>query len=140
MPKIHSLFVVGLHRHRLLSSEFTCAYSVKVPERTNGRESSEELGHTIVLRLPWVHPNTTKQIVAHCYLLRAPVKAIDDKFDSAPAGLGFRRRGAPERRNGTKRYHVYTSVIWVVDGKYSLTLCVGASPTSTSLSRVYMHY
>ena len=102
MPKIHSLFVLGLHRHRILSTEFTCAYRVKVPERTNGRESSEELGHTIVLGLPRVNPNTTKQIFALCYPLPAPVNAVDDKFDSAPAGLGFRRGGAPERRNGTK--------------------------------------
>ena len=65
-------------------------------------ESSEELGHTIVLGLPIVHPNTTKQRVAHCYPLPAPVNAVDDKFDSAPTGLGFRHRGAPERRDGTK--------------------------------------
>ena len=107
MPKIPPLFLFGASRASTslslsFSLEFTCTTSPKLPERRNGRESSEELGHTIVLRLPWVHPNTTKQIVAHCYLLRAPVKAIDDKFDSAPAGLGFHRRGAPERWNGTK--------------------------------------
>ena len=85
----------------------TCAlpisYSVKVPERTNGRESSEELGHTIVLGLPRVNPNTTKQRFALCYPLSASVNAVDDKFDFATAGLGFLREGAPERRNGTKR-------------------------------------
>ena len=70
---------------------------------TVGEESSVEVGHTIVLGLPMVEPNTTKQIVAHCYPLRAPVNAVGDKFDSAPAGLGIRRRGAPEHRDGTKR-------------------------------------
>ena len=49
MPKIHSLFVLGLHRHRLLSAEFTCTYRVKVPEPTNGREYFVEVVHAIVL-------------------------------------------------------------------------------------------
>ena len=62
MPKIHSLLVLGLHRYRLLSPEFTFPYRVKVPEPTNGRESCVEVVHDIVLGLPRVHPNTTKQI------------------------------------------------------------------------------
>ena len=78
-----------------LSLKFTCTTSPKLPERRNGRESCEELGHTIVLGLPSVHPNTSKQRVAHCYRLRAPVNDVADKFGSALAGLGFRRRGAP---------------------------------------------
>ena len=41
------------------------------------RESSVELVHAIVLGLPTVHPNTTKQRVAHYYPLRVPVKAVD---------------------------------------------------------------
>ena len=53
---------------------------------------------------------------------------LTDKLDYSPAGLGFRHRGAPERRNGTKRqgrpYHVCTCVIRVVDAKYSPTLSV----------------
>ena len=76
---------------------------------------SEEWDHTIVLGLPSVHPKTSKQIVAqYCYplkgsgtgltttLFRASVNAVGDKFGSGPTGLGFRHRGAPERRNGTK--------------------------------------
>ena len=64
-----------------------------------------------------VHPNTTKHRVTHFYPLRAPVKDVDDNLEYSPAGLGFRRRGAPELRDGTKgygvSYHVYTSVIRV---------------------------
>ena len=33
-------------------------------------------------------------------------------------------------------YHVFKSVIRVVDSLHTITLSVGASPTSTSLSRV----
>ena len=54
-------------------------------------------------------------------LFGAALNDVGDKFGSAPTGLGFRRRGAPERRNGTKRkgrpYHVCTGVIRVVDAK-----------------------
>ena len=59
-----------------LSLEFTCTTRPKLLERRNGRESFEELGHTIVLGLARVHPNTTKQSFEHCYPLRAPVKAV----------------------------------------------------------------
>ena len=52
-----------------LSLEFTCTTGPKLPERTNEREYCEELGHTTVLGLPNVHPNTSKQRVAHCYPL-----------------------------------------------------------------------
>ena len=87
-----------------LSQSF-CATSPKPPETDyrGGGESSVEVGPNIVLGLHRVNPNTTKQLVTHCYPLRAPVKPVDDKFDWAPAGLGFHRRGAPERRGGTKR-------------------------------------
>ena len=76
MPNIHSLLVLGLHRHRFLSPSLS-TYRVKVPEPTNGRESCVEVVHAIVLGLPRVHPNTTEQIVAQCYPLQAPVKAVD---------------------------------------------------------------
>ena len=33
-------------------------------------------------------------------------------------------------------YHVFTSVMRVVDSLHTITVCVEASPTSTSLSRV----
>ena len=77
MPNIHLVLVLGLHQHRLLSRELICIYRVKVLEPMNGRESCVELVHAIVLGIPRVHPNTTKQIVAHFYPLRAPVKAVD---------------------------------------------------------------
>ena len=41
-------------------------------------------------------------------LFGAPVNDVGDKFGSAPTGLGFCRRGAPERRNGTKRQGGHT--------------------------------
>ena len=46
------------------------------------------------------HPSKDLHIAT---LSRAPVTVVGDKFGSASAVLGFRRRGAPERRNGTKR-------------------------------------
>ena len=58
-------------------SESKCTYRVKVPEPTDGRESCVEVVDAIVLGLPRVHPNRTKQGVAHFYPLRAPVKAVD---------------------------------------------------------------
>ena len=85
-----------------------------------------------VITLSWnflvstlTHPSKELHIPT---LFGAPTNDVCDKFGSAPAGLGFRRRGAPERRNGTKRqgrpYHVCTGVIRVVDAKYSPTLSV----------------
>ena len=76
MPNIHSLFVLGLHRHRFLSPSLS-TYRLKAPEPTNGRESWVEVVHAIVLGLPMVHPNTTKQRVAQCYPLRAQVRGVD---------------------------------------------------------------
>ena len=83
-----------------------------------------------VIQLSWdflvstiTHPSKELHIAT---LFRGPVNVVCDQFGSAPAGLGFRRRGAPERRNGTKRqgrpYHVWTGVIRVVDAKDSPTL------------------
>ena len=81
------------------------------------------------------HPSKEFHIAT---VFRAPVNDVGDKFGSALTGLGFHRRGAPERRNGTKRLglinHACKSVIWVLDAKDSLTHCVRASPASTSLS------
>ena len=76
LPNIHSPFVLGLHRHRFLSPSLS-TYRVKVPEPPDGRESCVEVVHAIVLGLPRVHPNTTKERFAHCYPLRAPVEAVD---------------------------------------------------------------
>ena len=71
------------------------------------------------------HPSKDLDIAT---LFGAPVNDVGDKFGSAPAGIGFRRRGALERRNSTKRqgrpYHVCTGVIRVVDAKDSPTLSV----------------
>ena len=62
MPNIHSLFVLGLHRHQFLSPSLS-TYRLKVPEPTNGRESCVQVVHDIVRGLPRVHPGATKQIV-----------------------------------------------------------------------------
>ena len=65
-----------------------------------------------------MHPNTTKQLVSHCYPLPAPVKVVDDKLDFSPAGLGLRRRGASERRNPTKGRGCHTICVQVLFGLY----------------------
>src|SRR5664279_1353133 len=77
-------------------------YSSKLPLQANRRESCEELGYTLVLDIPMAYPNTTKQKVPLVYPLSTPVMEVDEKFDFFPAGLGFCRSGAPERRNPTK--------------------------------------
>ena len=46
-----------------------------------------------------IHPRKELHIGT---LFRAPVNDVGDKFGSAPAGLGFRRRGALEHQNCTK--------------------------------------
>ena len=56
-----------LYRHPLLSMEFTCAYRLKVPYRTKHLESCKEVGSTFVFCVPTAYPNTTKQLVPHCY-------------------------------------------------------------------------
>ena len=58
-------------------SRVPCTYRLEVREWTNERESCVEVVHAIVLGLPRVHLNTTKQRVAHFYPLRAPVKVVD---------------------------------------------------------------
>ena len=68
---------VGSSPSSVSLSEFTCTYKVKVPEPTNGRESCVEVVHAIVLGLARADPSTTKQRLAHCYPLRAPVEAVD---------------------------------------------------------------
>ena len=86
-----------------------------------------------------IHPSKELHIST---LFRAPVNDVGDKFGSAPAGLGFRRRGAPKRRNDTKRkgnlYHVCIGVIRVVDAKEPPLYLFGASRASTSLSLEFM--
>src|SRR5664279_2404377 len=77
-------------------------YSLKLPLRANRRESCEELGKILVLDVPMAYPNTTRQKFPLVYPLSTPVMVVDEKFDFFPAGLGFRRSGAPERRNPTK--------------------------------------
>ena len=120
-PNLSIRSFTGIDFSLSFSLESTCTTVPKLPERRNGRESCEELGHTIVLGLPSFHPNTSMQRFSHCYLLEGSGEGCGDKFGSAPAGLVLRRRGAPERRNGTKRqgspYHVCTGVIRVVDDK-----------------------
>ena len=86
----------------------------------------------LVIPLSWdflVSTLTHKSKYFHiANLFGGPVNDVGDKFGSAPMGLGFHRRGAPERRNDTKRqgrpYHVCKAVIRVVDAKYTPTLYV----------------
>ena len=115
MQNIHSLLVLGPDRHPFLSPSLS-TYRVKVPKSTNGRESCVELVHAIVLGLPRVHPNTTKQIVAYFYPLCAPVKAVDDKVNFSPAGIGFRRRGAPSVGMEPKSRGCHTMCLEVLQG------------------------
>ena len=75
-----------------LSLEFIDCSPETPRKRTIGGEYSIGVSHTIVLGLPWVDLKTTKQRVAHCYPLRAPVNDVGDKFDSAPAGPGLDRK------------------------------------------------
>ena len=53
-----------------------------------------------------------------------------DNLEYAPTGLGFRRRGAPERLDGTKGYGRHTMCLQVLVGlhmpNHSLTPCVGS--------------
>ena len=76
MPNIHTLLLLVLHRHRFLSLSLSTR-RLNVPEPTSGGESCVEVVHAIVLSLPRGHPNKTKQRFAHCYPLRAPMKAVD---------------------------------------------------------------
>ena len=85
------------------SLEFTCTTSTKLPEG----ETGGNLVKSWVIPLFWdflvstlTHPSKELHIAT---LFRAPINDVGDKFGSAPAGLGFSRRGAPERRNGAKR-------------------------------------
>ena len=102
-PTLSIRSFTGIDFSLSFSLEFTCTTGPKLPKRRNVRESCEELGHTIGLGLPVhtiTHPSKDLHIAT---LFRAPVNDVGDKFGSAPTGLGFHRRGAPERQNGTKR-------------------------------------
>ena len=92
-----------LHRHPLLSMEFTCAYRPKVLYRMKHRESSEELGSTFVFCVPMAYPNTTKQLVPHFYPFRRRYRVYSYRSGISPARLGFHRRGAPERLDTNTR-------------------------------------
>ena len=86
------------------------------------------------------HPGKDLHIAT---FFRAPDNDVGDKFGSAPAGLVFRRRGAPEHQNGIKRqrraYHVCISVIRVVDVEDPPLYLFGASRALTSLSLSSLH-
>ena len=68
-PTLSVRSFTGIDFSLSFSLEFTCSTSLKLAERRNGREYFEGLGHIIVLGLPSVHPNTSKQRVAHWYPL-----------------------------------------------------------------------
>ena len=61
-----------LHRHPLLSMEFTCASRLKVTYR----EFSEELVSTFVFSVPMAYPKTTKKQVPHFYPLPTPLLCV----------------------------------------------------------------
>ena len=94
------------------------SYALLAQNSRNG-ETGGNLVKSWVIPLSWdfrVSTLTHQSKELHiATLFGAPVNDVGDKFGSAPAGLGFRRRGALERRNGTKReerpYHVCTGVI-----------------------------
>ena len=76
-------------------------------QNSRRRETGGNLRKSWVIPLSWdflastlTHPSKELHIAT---LFRDPVNDVGDKFGSAPTGLGFRRRGAPVRRNGTKR-------------------------------------
>ena len=97
-----------LHVHRLLS--LCPSLSLSLVYMHCWPETGETRGNLVkswVIPLSWeflvstlTHPSKELHIST---LFRAPVNDVGDKFGSAPAGLGFRRSGDPERRNGTKR-------------------------------------
>ena len=77
-----------------------------LPRNTRNGETGGNLVKSWVIPLSWdflvsTLTHTSKEL-HNATLFRAPVNDVGDKFGSAPTGLGFRRRGAPERRNGTK--------------------------------------
>ena len=89
-----------------LSLSLSSLHAVLARNSRNG-ETRGNLVKSWVMPFSWdflvstlAHPSKYMHIAT---LFRAPVNDLGDKFDSAPTGLGFRRRGAPERRNGTKR-------------------------------------
>ena len=127
-----------LHRHALLSMEFTCAYRLKVPYRTKHRESSKELGSTFVFCVPMAYPNTTKQQVPHCYPLSTRYRVYSYKSGISPAGLGFHRRvgsgsSGPQHKQGCAIACYYRCVVCFVWQRFHSGVWA-ASPASTSLS------
>ena len=61
----------------LSESKYVKAECPWTDEREGGGGSCVEVVYDFVLSLTRAHPNTNKQSVAHCYPLRAPVKAVD---------------------------------------------------------------
>ena len=102
MPNITPLYLFGASR---ASTSLSRLHALLVQKFWNG-ETRGNLVKSRVIPLSWdflvstlTHPSKELHIST---LFGAPVNDVGDKFGSAPAGLGFRRRGAPERRNGTK--------------------------------------
>ena len=89
-----------------LSLSLSSLHALLARNSRNG-ETGGNLVKSWVIPLSWdflvstlTHPSKELHIAT---LFKAPVNDVGDKFGSPPAGLAFRRRGAPERRNGTKR-------------------------------------
>ena len=89
-----------------LSLSLSSLHALLARNSRNG-EKGENLVKSWVITLSWdflvstlTHPSKDMHTAT---LFRAPVNDVGDKFGSAPAGLGFHRRGAPDRRIGTQR-------------------------------------
>ena len=104
MPKIPHSICSELHGNRLIS--LSRLHALLTRNSQNG-EIGVNLVKSWVIPLSWdfvvsslTHPSKDLHIST---LFRAPVNVVGDKFGSAPMVLGFCRRGAPDRHNGTKR-------------------------------------
>ena len=89
-----------------LSLSISSLHALLARNSRNG-ETGGNLVKSWVIPLSWdfllsTLTHTSKELHI-ATLFRAPVNDVGDKFGSATAGQGFRRRGTPERRNDTKR-------------------------------------
>ena len=149
MLNIPPLYLFGASRASTFLSLYLSLFRLQALLARNSRngETRGNLVKSLVI-LSWdflvsnlTHPKKELHIAI---LFGAPVNVVGYNFGFAPAGLGFCRRGAPERRKGTKRYgrpcHVCIGVIRVIDAKYYPTLSIRSfMGIDLSLSLVYMH-
>ena len=95
-----------------ISLSLSSLHALLAPNSRNGETRGNLVKRVIPLSSDFLGSTLThlRKELHIATLFRAPVNDVGDKFGSAQAGLGFRRRGAPELRNGTKSlgrpYHV----------------------------------